>query len=283
VAAGPTDAEWNPAAPSCTLLPKQSQPKPCSTATHACRRSSASQREARPSPAFISWAPSWKRSPKGLPKGLSPCQKGHGPPRLLSDGQGMLWRAPAQEPHRKLLQPGPPPCTGCVLLIIHQHLRMEDVPSLQGPSLRKAALLSPWAAHAVPGGTPRCKPTPPTDASTDSSTDTHEERPFGARSDGSAGDDGPAAWRSPRPRMPAGALSTAQALGKAPAVPLCPYQSARDPAELVEDVPHHIPFLTALGARAQQLPDELHNCCLHLPGETVVTTLLVNTFAWEPP
>ena len=129
----------------------------------------------------------------------------------------------------------------------------------------------------VPGGTPRGKPTSSADISTNISTDTHEERPFGGHSDDSASADGPAAWSSPWPRTPAGALSTVQAPIKAPGVLLCPYHSARGPAELDEDVPHHIPCPAALGARPEQLPDELQNCPPHLPGESVVMTLLFKT------
>lgn len=138
-------------------------------------------------------------------------------------------------------------------------------------SLRKAALLKApvgtaqlvdTRSPAVPGGTPRCKPTSSTDISTNISTDTHEKRPFGGCYDGSASADGPAARSSPWPRMPAEAGS---------------YQSARGPAELREDVPHHIPCPAALGAGAEQLPDELQNCPPHLPGESVVMTLLFKT------
>jgi len=53
--------------------------------------------------------------------------------------------------------------------------------------------------------------------------------------------------------------------------------SARGPSELREDVPHHIPWPAALGPRAQKLPDELQNCPPHLPGESVVMTLLFRT------
>ena len=88
--------------------------------------------------------------------------------------------------------------------------------------------------------------------------------------------------------MPAGAPSTVQALVKALGVLLCPYQSARGPAELDEHVPHHIPCPAALGAGAEQLPDELQNCPPHLPGESVVMILLFKTqreaaFAWGQP
>ena len=130
---------------------------------------------------------------------------------------------------------------------------------------------------AALGGTPDCKPTAPADISTGISTDTYEERPFGGHFKGSAGADGPAAWSSPWPRMPAGALSAVHAPVKTPGVLLCPYQSARGPSELREDVPHHIPWPAALGPRAEQLPDELQNCLPHLPGESVVTTLLFRT------
>lgn len=58
---------------------------------------------------------------------------------------------------------------------------------------------------------------------------------------------------------------------------LRPYQSARGPAELAEDVPHHIPWPAALGSGAEQLPAELQNCPPHLPGESVVMTLLFKT------
>lgn len=129
----------------------------------------------------------------------------------------------------------------------------------------------------VPGGTPGCKPTPSTDISTNISADTHEERPFGGRSNGTASAHGPTAWSSPGPRTPAGALSTLQAPVKALGVLLCPYQSARAPAELGEDVPHHIPRPAALGTGAEQLPDELQDCHPHLPGETVVMILLFKT------
>jgi len=93
----PTDVEEHPETPSFALLPKKTLPEPQSKATCTDlpsrgklwpeERSSASQREARPTPTFISCAPSWKCPPKRLPNSPSPCQKGCGPPHCYWMGR----------------------------------------------------------------------------------------------------------------------------------------------------------------------------------------------------
>ena len=137
----PTDAEEHAEAFCFALLPKQSLPEPQSKATHTDLpargklrpqgRSAGKSAGGSAIPSFHLLDAQLEMLTEGTAKWPVPLPEGMRAPRLLLDGQGVLWRARAQEHHRKLLLPGPPVCTGCVLLIVHQHLRMEDVLSLQ--------------------------------------------------------------------------------------------------------------------------------------------------------
>ena len=121
--------------------PKQSLPEPQSKATHTALpargklrpqgRSSGKSAGGSAIPSFHLLGAQLEMLTEGTAKWPVPLPEGMRAPRLLLDGQGVLWRARAQEHLRKLLLPGPPVCTGCVLRIVHQHLRMEDVLSLQ--------------------------------------------------------------------------------------------------------------------------------------------------------